>query len=334
MKKALFVVPLIALSLVLFLAVGYAQQQQQQQASQTPSGTSSDLLKQEISSMESVFGNLQSFMAQLVTEIKGNMAGVSDLNTNLSDLHDVVNAITVELKSAEGKIVGLQDTVQKMGGVQQATQDRLAKLESSLSTLSDYAHNCCDNLSTHLASLTDQVNQLLSQYNASQQDYAAFKKSITGDISALDNRVTALENEDIAGFKSSTTADISSLKAGQADLDTRVKALESEDVGTFKKKVLEMERSMSALAIKIDNNRTKLEGFDQAFAGLSGQIQANQAAIAKNEKAISAQEARLSSLEGGSQLQDLKDQVSTLTFVSVVALLAGIGALVWGFLGQ
>ncbi len=302
MKKALFVVPLVALSLILFLAVGYAQQQQQQEAAQTSSGTSSDLLKQEIASMESVFGNLQSFMAELISEVKGNMGSIDTLNGNLGNLQDVVKAISVELKTAEGEIIGLQDTVKKMGGVQQTTQDRLTKLESSLTTLSQYAHSCCDNLS----SLSDQVNTLVDSFNASQKDYTAFKDSVTADISAL--------------------------KAGQADLATRVKALENENVGTFKKKVLELERSMSALAIKIDNNRAKLDGFDQAIAGLSGEIQANKAAIAANQKALNDQESRIATLEGGAQLKGLKDQVSTLTFLSIVALLAGMGALVWGFL--
>lgn len=334
MKKALFVVPIVALSLVLFLAVGYAQQQPQTEAAQAANGAQSDLLKQEIASMESVFGNLQSFMAELISEVKGNMSGVDTLNSSLGDLQDVVKAISVELKSAEGKIVGLQDTVQEMGGVQQTTQARLAKLESGLASLSQFAHDCCDTLTANLSSLTDQVNGLANQFSALQKDYAAFKKSLAADLSALGDRVTALENENIGAFKDSTTADISALKSGQATLETRVKALEDQDVGTFKKKVLELERSMSALAIKIDNNRAKLEGFDQAIAGLSGDIQANKAAIQTNQKAIAAQDSRISSLEGGSQLKDLQDQVSTLTFVSIVGLLAGIGALVWGFLGR
>ena len=44
-------------------------------------------------------------------------------------------------------------------------------------------------------------------------------------------------------------------------------------------------------------------------------------------------EIRISGLEGGTQLAALEEQVNTLYFISTVALLAGIGALIWGFLG-
>ena len=89
---------------------------------------------------------------------------------------------------------------------------------------------------------------------------------------------------------------------------------------------------MSALAIKIDNSRTKLEGFDQAIAGLASDIRANKDAIAANKQILDDHESRISSLEGGTQLKDLKDQVDTLSFISIIGLLAGVGALVWGFI--
>ena len=123
------------------------------------------------------------------------------------------------------------------------------------------------------------------------------------------------------------------LQKGQEALAVRVQILEDQDVGTFKKKVLQLERSMSALSIKIDNNRAKLEGFDQAIASLASEIETNRSGLLANMNLLEDHEIRISGLEGGAQLAALEEQVNTLYFISIVALLAGIGALVWGFLG-
>jgi len=145
--------------------------------------------------------------------------------------------------------------------------------------------------------------------------------------------ITAQDVADLLQFKAVAAADISALKRCCEDLSTRVQALEDEDVGTFKKKVLELERAMSALAIKIDNNRAKLEGFDHAIASLAGEIEANKSGIIANMSLLEDHETRLMGLEDGTMLADLQDQLNTAYFLAIVALLAGVGALVWGFMG-
>ena len=125
-------------------------------------------------------------------------------------------------------------------------------------------------------------------------------------------------------------ADITLLQGHFTDLIGRVQALEDEDVGTFKKKVLDLERSMAALAIRIDNNRSKLEGFDHAIAGLSAEMTSTREGILESNRALMGEyDTRLLALEE----MDLKAQLDTLYFISIVALLAGVGALIWGFVG-
>ena len=125
-------------------------------------------------------------------------------------------------------------------------------------------------------------------------------------------------------------ADITLLQGHFTDLTGRVQALEDEDVGTFKKKVLDLERSMAALAIRIDNNRSKLEGFDHAIAGLSAEMTSTREGILESNRALMGEyDTRLLALEE----MDLKAQLDTLYFISIVALLAGVGALIWGFVG-
>ncbi len=267
MKKALSIVLVAALSLVLFLLVVHAQEEG---AEAVP-----ELLEQELAQMESVFNELESFMGELIGEVKANMGDIDDLYADTANLREVLNAVTLELKAAEGRIASLREDVNTMAGVQQEFEVRIIALEAGLSELSAY----CEKL------------------------------------------------------KVSLSADISALRKCCEDLSVRVTALEEEDIGTFKKKVLELERSMSALAIKIDNNRAKLEGFDHAIAGLAGEVEANKSGILANMSLLEDHETRLMALEDGTMLADIQDQINTLYFLAIVGLLAGVGALVWGFMG-
>ena len=314
MKKALVMTMVgIALS-VLFLTVGYAQE------AATATAAQDDLLQQELAQLgdafagvNNAFGGLQTFMNEVVGEVKGNMAGVADLDSRLKDLKDVVQAVSVELKAAEGKLIGLRTDVDGLSSTQQELLVRATALESGLSELSA----SCDDFQKAISASLDATN---------------------ADLSALSDKYDALAasfddfNAQFAAFKDGVMSDIAALKKGQAGLEGRMKQLEDEDVGTFKKKVIELERSMSALSIKIDNNRAKLEGFDGAIADLANGVSMNQAGILANTNLIEDHDARIAALEGGAGLAELKSQVDGLYFISIVALLAGVGALIWGFM--
>ncbi len=280
MKKALSIALVAALSLIFFLAVVHAQEEGGGEA--VP-----ELLEQELAAMETVFEGLESFMGELIGEVKGNMAGIVRLDENVKNLRDILDAVTLELKAAEGRIVSLRADVNKMSNVQQEFKVRIIALEAGLSELSA----SCDELA------------------------ATFNIALEAGLSEL-------------------SADISALKKGHEDIVARVQKIEDEDVGTFKKKVLELERLMSALSIKIDNNRAKLEGFDHAIAGLANDIEANKSGILANMSLLEDHEARLMALEDGTMVADLQEQVSTLYFLAIIALLAGVGALIWGFVGS
>ena len=68
MKRALSVAVLTALSLLVFLFIGFAQEEG---APAVP-----ELLEQELDAMEAAYGGLTIFMAELITEVKGNMADI------------------------------------------------------------------------------------------------------------------------------------------------------------------------------------------------------------------------------------------------------------------
>lgn len=311
MKRALSIAAVTALSLLVFLFVGYAQEE----------GATSvaELLDQELTTMESLFGNLEAFMAELIGEVKGNMGDIDDVNAEVDDLRDIMTAISVEIKMAEGKIVGLRHDVDALGETQQELKVRIVALEAGLSELATFVDGLSATLAVtgaDLGILREEFDALIADYNVFQEAFAAFQVSVYGDIDSM---------------RDSFSADISLLSITTDDLSLRVQALEDEDVGTFKKKVIDLERSMAALAIRTDNNRAKLEGFDHAIAGLSDEMMATRESIlAANREVLNEYDARLLALES----VDLQPQIDTLYFISIVALLAGVGALIWGFLGN
>ncbi len=360
MKKVL-VMAIVGIMLSgLFLTVGYAQ------GEATAPVAQKDLLQKELSELgdaftgvNNAFGGLQTFMNEVVGEVKGNMAGVADLNSRLSDLKDVVQAISVEIKTAEGKIIGLRTDVDGLSSTQQELLVRATALESGLSELSASCDDFQKSITASLGGTNKNVSALSDKYDALAASFAdfsdkfgAFNDSVTAELASIKGAVGALQsgvsglsdkydglaasfadqNTQLAAFKDGVMSDIVAIKKGQAALNDRVKKLEDEDVGTFKKKVIELERSMSALSIKIDNNRAKLEGFDQAIADLSNGVSANQASILANKNLIEDHDARIAALEGGAGLKELKSQVDGLYFLSIVGLLAGVGALIWGFM--
>lgn len=366
MKRALSVAGITALSLLVFLLVGYAQE---------GSATSiAELLDQELASMESAFGNLESFMAELIGEVKGNMGDIDAFNAKADDLKDIVTAVSVEIKTAEGKIIGLREDVDALGGTQQELKVRIVALEAGLSELSAFVDELNARLmvtGSDLGMLRDEFDTLIADYDVFKEAFAAFQVSIYGDLDSLRDSVyedlDLLKNEVVGDIDTLTTtvygeisglqtgvygdldalrtelfgeltslkdgfaADISLLSMTSDDLSLRVQALEDEDVGTFKKKVIDLERNMAALAIRIDNNRAKLEGFDHAIASLSEEMAGTRdSVIAANQELLAEYNARLTALES----VDMQSQIDTLYFISIVALLAGVGALIWGFLGN
>lgn len=325
MKKALVMAIIAMMFSALFLVAGYAQ------GEEAPAVPETDLLQEELTKLgdtfagvKDAFGGLQEFMHEIVSEVKGNMVAIEDLDGRVASLKDAMQAMSLELKSVEGKLITLREDVSRLSSTQQELMVRSTALESGLSELS--------------ASFEEFQGQITASLDATNADLSALSDALSKRCDALAANLDALAaslddlNSRFAAFKQGVMADISALQKGQVALEDRVKILEDQDVGTFKKKVIELERSMSALSIKIDNNRAKLEGFDQAISDLSAAISTNQAGILANTNVIEDHDARIAALEGGAALEELKAQVDGLYFISIVALLAGLGALIWGFL--
>jgi len=345
MKRALSVATMTALTLLALLFVGYAQE--------ATTKAVPGLLEQELAAMEAAFGSVQTVMAELITEVKDNMSGLGNLTTRVTDLKNIVSAISLELKAAEGKLVGLRNDLDALGARGQEQAARIVALEAGLSKLAAFCDELKARLDAHdtdVATLRAAAEDLAAAFNAHVEEFAAFKTQILSDFDALRTglygdfqslktdlygNLDGLRNMfygDLQALEQTFSSDITMLESQYAELAMRVQALEDEDVGTFKRKVLELERSMAALAIKVDNNRAKLEGFDQAIASLSAEMATTKEGIMRaNQELLAEYDARLQALEETDT--KMAGDISTLYFISIVALLAGVGALIWGFLG-
>ena len=384
MKKALTLTMAALLSLLLFTATAYGQEQASEQAA-------SQLLEQELTAMEAVFGDLEALMSELITEIKGNMGDIGLLDDRIEDFRDVVEAVSIEIKTAEGRIVGLRDDVDELTGVQQDLKSRVSALEEELASLTAQQQECCDALEAAIAlareelqasidehaatlqaailttneelqaaitktrsdleSALEQLEMMLS--SAIQDSHSELAASIASARSDLESAITEvvanlglLEEEfaawledytafhdDYGVFREAAMFDISELQGQVDNLFLRVQSLEDEDIGSFKLKVLELERNFAALSIRVENNRTKLEGFDQAIADLVFGIEENSAAIQSTMSLLEDHDSRLLAVEDGTMVAELETQLGTVYFISILGLLAGVGALAWTLLG-
>jgi len=356
MKRALSVAMVTALTLLTLLFVAHAQE--------VSDSSVSPQLQQELAAMQSAFGGVQDFMSTLVTEVKTNMSNIGTFDSKLKDLTDVVTAISVETKQDEGKLVGLRTDVDALSAAQDQLKARADAAEGGLGDLKTQVDSqgkdlgtlqtnfdaLVDTVGTHMgdyASFKDQTTKqfasIASQFDTDEKGVASSLDSMRKEIyagmdglqSGLSGRIDDLQskiNDSMTTMQSSFTAETTQLESENGDLAQRVKALEDEDVGSFKKKVLDDERSLAALAIKEDNDRAKLEGFDQAIAQLSTDMATAKDGIMKANKELLGQyDTRLQALEDNAT--QVKSQIDTLYFIAIVGLLAGVGALIWGFLG-
>jgi hypothetical protein len=292
------------------------------------------------------------------------MSDIEAFNAKMKDLTNVVAAVSVEIKQAEGKILGLRTDVDALGAGHEQLKARVDALEGGLTELASFCDLLKARVDVHDADLTQlrsEFDALVDSFGAHMAEYTEFKGALTTQIGKLESDFTtsfdglrteiyagmdALQSgvygeldavraklsDNIVTLESTFSADYTLLESRYGELAMRVKTLEDEDVGSFKRKVLDLERSMAALAIKVDNNRAKLEGFDQAIATISQDMASTKEGIlAANRELLGQYDVRLQAVEEGTAA--LKTQIDTLYFISIVGLLAGVGALIWGFLG-
>lgn len=120
----------------------------------------------------------------------------------------------------------------------------------------------------------DEVAAMESAFAQVTYFFKGFILEIKGSLTMLDERVKSLERTSLilklgleelgAQFKKFEGAVVPAIMA----LEARVTALEKYDYASLERRIAALDKACEALAIRIDNNRAKIEGLEVALAGM------------------------------------------------------------------
>ena len=357
MKRALSVAMVTALTLLTFLFVAHAQEVG---ASSIP-----QKLEQEITAMETAFGSVQSFMAELITEVKTNMSDIETFNAKVKDLVDVVSAVSVEIKQAEGKIIGLRTDVDALGAGHEQLKARVDALEGGLTELAAF----CDLLKARLdvqecrprpaARRVRRLGGLVRcphgrlhgvQGRCGDGDRRAgdgvrrvLRRTPHGDLRGHG----CASERTLRGDRRRARETLGQPRDARVDVHRRLHAAgvavrRAGDAASRRSKTRMWARSRGRSSISSvrwprwrsrstttapswrDSTRPSPPCPTDMATTKDGILQANRELLGQYD-------VRLQAVEDNAAY--LKTQIDTLYFISIVGLLAGVGALIWGFLG-
>lgn len=315
--------------------------------------------EEEIAAMESAFNQVSLFFAGLITELKG---AVSALNAVDADLAAKYRAVAAQLKDAEGKIRELQEICARVPGLMNRVDGLAGRLEEAWAQIVEL-RAIAGNLAKTDQELAAGITALAQGLEKTRQDFATAIATLGDKVSDLTrqgavhgNRLTALEGAVLAlksgieACEASLRAEIEGLgkKLGDqvlglqssiaqinrqlADHAGRIAALEAQDIGSLQRRILALEQAVQALNIKIENNREKIAYLEKAIGGFTSDIKTTIGAL---QAKVEDHETRLATVETtviGLDVKALQDGLAMAQGIAIVALLAGLAALVIGLL--
>ncbi|MGC9529301.1 MAG: hypothetical protein ACP5G2_01595 [Candidatus Bipolaricaulaceae bacterium] len=176
-------------------------------------------------------------------------------------------------------------------------------MENAFGEVMSFFSTFITELKCSFAVLSERSQALEQRYKTLQQGMDGFEIELEG----LTGRVEALEAIALPAIE---------------DHEQRISALEREDLGALQRKVLALQQDIQALQVKLDNTRAKLEGFESAVAGFSGELQGCRASIAGLEEQAQAQAESIDAMSA--ELQRLADdQAAQWSAIILVPLVMG-----------
>jgi len=281
--------------------------------------------EEEIAAMETAFNQVSQFFAGLITELKG---AVSALNAVDADLAARYRAVATQLKDAEARIRELQGTCAELGAIAETLAKTDQELAAGITALAQSLEKTRQDFVSAITTLGDKVSDLTKQAAAHGNRIAALEAydiALKAEIEALgaklDEQVLALQGS-IAGINRQLS-----------DHAGRIAALEAQDIGSMQRRILALEQSVQTLNIKIENNREKIVWLEKAVGGFTANLQTT---IGTLQVQVDDHEARLVTVEttvAGLDVKVLQDGIAMAQGIAIVALLAGLAALVMALLG-
>jgi len=318
--------------------------------------------EEEIAAMESAFNCVSLFFAGLITEVKGAVAALNAVDADLAAKH---RAVADQLRNAEGKIRELQEICARVPGLMSRVDGLATRLDEAwaqivqlrsiaeslhktdqelaagLSSLAQGLEKTRQEFATAIAMLGDKVSDLTRQgtvhgtrLTALEGAVLALRSQIEACEEALRAEIGALDDK-LGGQIVSLQGSIASVNRQLADHAGRIAALESQDIGSMQRRILALEQAVQALNIRIENNREKISYLEKAMGGFTADVRTTVGALQAH---VEDHEARLTTVETTvvgvqSDVQALRDELAMAQGMAIVALLAGLAALVLGLLG-
>ncbi|GAB4307010.1 MAG: hypothetical protein Kow0097_06920 [Candidatus Bipolaricaulota bacterium] len=167
--------------------------------------------------------------------------------------------------------------------------------------------------------------------------FREFILEIKGSLTSFETRVTALERmtstlngglrdlEDrCAKFEGAVVPAIMSLEA-------RVTAVEEHDFASLERRLAALDKAYEALAIRIDNNRAKIEGLETAYAAASASLDERLVVVGEVQTEAAAQREEIEGLKAGmARLTEAQQTQWTAIFLVPLA----VGGLLFLLLSQ
>lgn len=180
--------------------------------------------EEEITVMESAFGEVVEFFSAFIAELKGAIAA---LNAEDEELNAKYQALAVQLKDAEAKLIQLKMVCDQVPGL----SDRVAAVEETMKSLADALSSHSEKIADLTAQLEKEVKDLLAQLSAQVADHEKrIKRLEDQDLGHLQRRVLALEQavQALQAKIENNRAKIEGFEASLADLSARIGSLEAQ----------------------------------------------------------------------------------------------------------
>lgn len=223
-------------------------------------------------------------------------AATGDLDHDLQELAQKVNALEGRMTGAEGRITGVE-------GRLDAAEPRITGVEGRLDALEPRvtgAENDIDALEGRATALEGSVSGINTAVSGIQTDISGIKEAAT----ALAGRVTGVE-----GKVTTAEADITALKASVSGHTGAIDTINGQ-ITALQGKDTELEASISGVAGRVTGAEGKITALEGKVSGVEGRVTGVEGRLDTAEGDIDAAEGRLTGVEG--RVDALESKITNL----------------------
>ena len=223
-------------------------------------------------------------------------AATGDLDQDLQELAQKVNALEGRMTGVEGRVTGVEGRLDAAEPRITGVEDRLTALEPRVTG----AENDIDALEGKVTALETGVSGLNTAVSGIQTDISGIKEAAT----ALAGRVTGVE-----GRVTTAEADIVALKASVSGHTGAIDTINGQ-IATLQGKDKELEASISGVAGRVTGAEGKITTLEGKVSGVEGRVTGVEGRLDTAESDIDAAEGRITGVEG--RVDALESKITNL----------------------